>query len=171
MTILFWTVTLAFGFLYIVQPKAWDDYWFTRDIFHNAYDQNGFYNFWEGIKEGFIKRYAFDNSRMCNTFAMFALLIPRWIPAGITMGVFAAAYSLLLKLAGIRKGQLKAFTLATLCLLFFPTWHDSFFALVYFFNYTWGMAIMFLAIHIFLAPAQVKLYKAIFVWAVARMLA
>ena len=77
------------------------------------------------------------------------------------MGVFAAAYSLLLKLAGIRKGQLKAFTLATLCLLFFPTWHDSFFALVYFFNYTWGMAIMFLAIHIFLAPAQVKLYKAI----------
>lgn len=138
MTILFWTVTLAFGFLYIVQPKAWDDYWFTRDIFHNAYDQNGFYNFWEGIKEGFIKRYAFDNSRMCNTFAMFALLIPRWIPAGITMGVFAAAYSLLLKLAGIRKGQLKAFTLATLCLLFFPTWHDSFFALVYFFNYTWA---------------------------------
>lgn len=38
MTILFWAVTLAFGFLYIVQPKAWDDYWFTRDIFHNAYD-------------------------------------------------------------------------------------------------------------------------------------
>ncbi len=161
MTILFWAVTLAFGFLYIVQPKAWDDYWFTLDIFYNAYDHNGFYNFWEGLKMGFIERYAYDNSRMCNTFAMFALLIPRWIPAGITMGVFAAAYSLLLKLVGIRKGQLKAFTLATLCLLFFPTWHDSFFALVYFFNYTWGMAIMFWAIHIFLSPAQIKPYKAI----------
>ncbi len=158
---LFVLTVALFGFMFIMHPKAWDDYWFTYDIFLNAYDDKGFYDFWRGFKEGFVHRYTCDNSRMCNALAIFALLIPRWIPAVISTVVFAAGYRLMLRVATVNEGQLAKFTLVSLCLIVFPTWHDSFFSTVYLFNYTWGMAIMFWAIHVFLSPKRQRLRKAI----------
>lgn len=161
--ILFWFVVAAIGFMFIIHPRAWDDYWFLSGINAHSFDENWNYSYWNGIIGCIRDHYTYDNSRIGNTLAILAVTIPKWCTSVLTAIIFGIGYNLLLKLSQTKSGNLAQFTLTTLCLLFFPTWYDQFFCTPYQFNYTWSMTILLWAIYTFLNDKRQSIIKCILI--------
>ena len=125
-------VTIAFGLMYLMMPRAGDDYWFLAGML-----DDGFCECWRWHIYN-------DNSRLCNILGSLTLLLPRWIPALVSTA--AVAWSLVLlgrMVGGPRPWQRPvAFTVVAAAFVLALPWWECIFTAVFAYNYLWPTPVM-----------------------------
>lgn len=125
-------VTVAFGLMYLMMPRAGDDYWFLAGMF-----DDGFCECWRWHIYN-------DNSRLSNILGSLTLLLPRWIPALVSTA--AVAWSLVLlgrMVGGSRPWQRPvAFTVVAAAFVLALPWWECIFTAVFAYNYLWPTPVM-----------------------------
>lgn len=151
-------VIATFSFLFFYYPVALDDYRFLDGINSYASTQNPKSTLF-GLWAKAIETYRFDNARLSNTLGLFMLVIPRWIPATITVIAFSISYLLVISLS--RAHTPLWFSLASLLLCTVLPWHDNMFITMYSMNYVWTAPWMLLSIYLFIYRQKHPLWLAI----------
>lgn len=136
-------VTVAFGLMYVMMPRAGDDYWFMAGVLDNGC-ADGSINWFNGFYECWNWHIHNDNSRLCNILGSLTLFLPRWIPAMVSTAAVWWSLTLLGRMVGGCKPWRRpvAFTVVATAFVLALPWWESIFTAVFAYNYLWPTPVM-----------------------------
>ncbi len=146
-------VSIAFAFMNLMMPIASDDLMYSypiRDFLSGISDKFP----WAELKEHWIYRYNYDNSRFGNVIFPFILMGPKWIPAFISGCAVAITLILCNKLISVYRNSSGMFiTLIAMFVIVMP-WYDEMFFTCFVINYIWATCLSVAVLYIFFKHAN-----------------
>lgn len=153
----FTLIVVAFGFILIVFPKSYDDWWYWGEWIHYGNDLNGHHSLPIGWLESLKYHWNYDNVRLCNIVIAPLLQLHHWVLGVICALCFGWGFWLMTKVTATRPGRLARLVLLSLLIVFPSIWQEAMFSKVYAFNYICVLPIFFGAIHLFIREKPVRM--------------
>lgn len=142
---IFALVSACFAYLFIIAPKAIDDFWYANSVVGIG--------MWNTV----LEHWTTDTIRLGNTLGNLTIMLPHWLPAIFTSIMFVLGYFLMCAVAGIERDEPGRLCFVTFFMVFGLPWGDNIFTHMFAFNYVWGMPVVMAALWLWLkrpeAPA------------------
>ena len=135
-------VTVAFSIMFLKFPLWNDDFWFLDDMGFTVFGRESSEPLLQAVWRVITEHFQSDVSRLGNSLAIASVVVPHWIVALLSSGVFAAFYLALLRLSEVKAGNLLGLTAVTACLTLGWPWQVPMWGNAFAFNYLWSSAVM-----------------------------
>lgn len=144
---------MAFAVMFFLMPYFSDDFWYMAPVRGVIEGRESIPDL-RAVMESVRFHYLTDNGRLCNSVFTLLLCLPKWVLAGLTSILCGASILMLARLA--RLSPRRPAGAVWLCFLFATTlpWYDGILSFCFQFNYVWSMALVLLALLLFLSPRR-----------------